>query len=515
MTLKALVKNSWFNWSTKPLVLALCFAIALPDVPLISDQKAFGRTYNQGRSLYLKGNLKKSTQALTQALKRRSPPALRAQTYKLLGIIAFMENRRSKASQYFKAALKINPKITISNQEVLDPTVIPFFKNIARSRRPGSQNRRKQAVSAAPGGTKKKLTTITIKTPKPATISIDGILAGNSGIPIEVQPGINILTLKSKGFITKKVKVQAVKNRQTNLSVSMKKIVKKKPKPKPRPVATRAPSSRKKKKKDLFADEEPTYQNQRRNQGRSLVNEFDSDGGYTPAPAYQPYPGYAPPPPPPTYYPPPPTYAPPPVYAPPPSYGLSPGYQAQPDYFGDAPSRRKRRKKVRKKEVGSTFVTLLPLGAGQIQNEDYILAAGVALGQIIPMFLWYDLSQEQDKAIDDLARLRSSESENISKEEREAKDQEFTNFIDEADQTMMIYLVIAGASWGAGVLEANLNRKMVKVKSRKRRRFSISPTGGLQLDVSQTLMKDTPKYHVNLIPETNSGTVEFGVDWSF
>lgn len=153
-----------------------------------------------------------------------------------------------------------------------------------------------------------------------------------------------------------------------------------------------------------------------------------------------------------------------------------------PEYFGDNPHKRKKRKKVKKKPVGSTWITYLPLGAGQFQNDNWILGGLVASAQVGAAAFWYISDQEADAARRDHRKFLGETGR--SQEERIFVDKQYRTYIKERGDFKNYALIGILVTWAGGALEANLNRKMVsRKKKRKRKRFSLTPDGALHRNI--------------------------------
>lgn len=498
----------WFPLKNT-LYLVLCFVMAFPMDLMIPYAEA--QSYSAGYQSYVKGRFSQSEQALKLALQKKVSKGERAKIYKLLGIVQYMRGDQSAANVSFQYALRYNPNLTIQDSEVLDTKVVSYFNSLKAKVQKSPPKRAVQSPrrQSGRGSAKAKRTTVYIQANVKASVSVDGILAGNTGSPIEVSPGPTVMTLKASGYQTKKIKV-TVRPQRTNLVkidlapiAQKKRVVRKKTTRPSAPAPTKASSAE----KDLFADEEPDYAKNRRQirkQQKSLVDEFESDGRaqprpYTPPRTYTPpaysapapaYPSYPPPAyPAPTYpsytpYPPvapyyPPTYAPPvqPYAAPAPP---APSYSAPPaqvpDYFSSSPRSKKRKRGGRKVRKGSVLVALLPFGIGQFQNDDMIFGAFFAVAEAGALITYFVLEQEIASAESDLNAYIASEE--ASDQDKQQYLNEQNAFINDNRQFQDFALIgFVGLAIG-GAIEAYVNMPMVSVRKR-RRRYSLLPPAHL------------------------------------
>ncbi len=257
------------------------------------------QSYVLGARKYAKGDVKGAEAALIQATKRTKNRAELAKVYKLLGITQYMQNKKPQAAASFKAALGIDPRLTIKSDEVLDESVIPYFE-AQRGGKPAvagqAPGRRAPAAVAAPARTptaskgprygkplNSTILLVTSNAPK-ASISIDGILAGMVNDRIETQAGTTVLQMKAPGFRTKNFKVTIRAGVENKFTLNLDKIQPKAPPPPKAPVA-RAGGKKVGKMKasdhDMFGEKEPEYPTA---PGGDLMSEFRRDGAPPPAP---------------------------------------------------------------------------------------------------------------------------------------------------------------------------------------------------------------------------------------
>lgn len=188
------------------------------------------------------------------------------------------------------------------------------------------------------------------------------------------------------------------------------------------------------------------------------------------------------------YTPPAPVAAPAPVGAPPP-----PDYYGgadEPDIGGDPVAnsikrQRTSKKKPKKKSGGgssssggnSTLIALLPFGAGQFQNKNYILGLAFAAAEGGALFLWYDSNNKANQVAAEAQQVANADSSQF--EGGEEAQQQFIataqSYINKMNSQAKLGLMAFGALWAAGVAEAFINMPSPKStkKSKRKRRLSL------------------------------------------
>ena len=204
-----------------------------------NNLEVFANTYSSTYKLYRKGQFKKSLIYGKKAFKRTKRKSEKAKILKILGISSYMLGSKKNAMSYFKTAIKLNPRITISSKEVLDPKIVMFFNKIKSSKRSTSyarktkKTKRKPIVASKGTSSRRKKTnptSINLKTPSRGSVLIDGIFAGSTNQNLEVRPGILKVTIQAKGYKSKTIKVKAIKNKASGYNIKLVKKVAPKPK---------------------------------------------------------------------------------------------------------------------------------------------------------------------------------------------------------------------------------------------------------------------------------------------
>ena len=488
---------------------------------------ALSRTFSAGYKEYSRGNFSQAEVLFSAALRRSGSPAAKAKIFKYLGVTQYMRGKKSAAAASFRKAKGLNPSLTLASNEVLDESVLPFFRAQKAGRPARKPSGRSGGQAGKPYyGKPTKNTTLVVKSnARNATIMIDGILAGNAGAPLEVQPGVTSLTVKARGYRSKNFRIRVMKNRQNTFTLNLSKI---KPKPKPKPRPRRAPAAavvatRKKKPPrksagdDLFADDEVQYRKPKR-RSNDLVRECEGESstpGYgQPAPAPAPVPGY------PYGYPayPAPYVAPVPAYpayqppyaAPPPAYQQPAPAPATPNYHS-APKRRKKTK--RKKSTGpgqeeKYVVALLPFGAGQYQNGDTLTGVFFTVTELASLYHYYARNKAAEDALSTAETVKNASSEEYTDEQKEDFLTESEKYINSQRQSADMGLYGFVALWAIGSTEAFISMPAPARKSRYRKpRYSLSkPMFTLPMAAARTLPATGRIYKMDQ-------QLRFGVRW--
>ena len=165
----------------------------------------YGETYTDGFNLYVRGNFVEAERALISASQTEKAASDRANVFKLLGIVQYMQNKKKNAAISFQNALTLNPDIAISNNEILDDSILPFFKSVKKS-----------MPKPQPVVVKKPSPTIlrVFSNAKKASVYYNGRHIGAPGQKIKVKPGGGLVTIKAQGYQTKSFKVSLEKSKE-------------------------------------------------------------------------------------------------------------------------------------------------------------------------------------------------------------------------------------------------------------------------------------------------------------
>ena len=184
-SLACYVGAAWSN-----LFVRLLIFILIIIVDTFGLGKIFAQTYEIGYKKYTLGDIAGSELSLKKAVVKTRNSAEKAKIHKLLGITQHMQGKTAEAKLNFQKAIAYDPRTEVSATEVLDGSVIPFFKKIKQAykkRRPAASMTQQQSkkVESSPTptmGKPTKSTTIYIQSNVgKGSVFIDGILAGNTG----------------------------------------------------------------------------------------------------------------------------------------------------------------------------------------------------------------------------------------------------------------------------------------------------------------------------------------------
>lgn len=489
----------------------------------------FSQSAATAKQYYQSGDFSRAERAYKAILpKVQRDKSLTAEYHKNIGICQYMQNNKPAATASFKAAVLANPSISIDASEVLDESVIPFFRDAtASTRNTGTAGQGPAPV--APSAVAAKSTQLKIQSNADrAQIMIDGIYAGRVGEAIEADPGQVEITLSAAGFRPAKAGVNIKSKMLNTFRIDLNKLQKAPPpkakeeltaraKSKSRPKSSNARSGRGD--ADLFSAGEAPIPSP--NMGRDVIGEFEAEAAGAPsAPAYTPPPQtmvapqmYSPQPyqqmpsvgmpfqpmqavpvqpmymqPQPMYMQPQPmyqqpTYPPPSAPAPPPAYTPS----DPEDNFADGKSLAKKGKKKKKQsdtEEVNVGISILPLAIGQFYQEKYLLGILFGGAQIGGVTFWYLNSTAADAAFADTQEERDAREvirNTLGGSDQVAYDAETDAYIEEQntyiaglEKNATYGLIGAGVAYITSVLEAILNPPKLKTatKSKANKRYS-------------------------------------------
>src|SRR5690606_9626795 len=118
-------------------------------------------------------------------------------------------------------ALRYNPNEYINPNNILDPSVIPFFNQIK-----GELTRTASSNHPRPGPTKSKVagTLLLVNSNvQNASISINGIIAGQDNSELNVNSGKTVIQVTAPGHLTRKVQVNIAANQKNVITVNLSK----------------------------------------------------------------------------------------------------------------------------------------------------------------------------------------------------------------------------------------------------------------------------------------------------
>ena len=464
----------------------------------------------------MKGQLSPARSALVSASRRSKSKNELANIYLLIGIIDYTSGNKSAAQKAFSLSKGFNPSLVINPNEVLDTSVISFYKSIPVPRKANRNVGRSSRKTPSPKNVvpQKKGTFMFIASKtKDASVLIDGIIVGTVNSPIEVSPGTQTVEITKPGHFTRKISLNMRSGTTTQQQIDLKRkptqaeiaAAKAKARAKKRAkIARKREAARAAEAKERAAEQRrrAALERKRRKQNRGGLFK-EKEPVYTAPPAAQP--GYAQP-----YAPPQPAYQqpgysapypqqpygaypgyqqpapPPPVYSPP---AYNPGYAQpvpppavvdpyimEPQTFDDIESskrRKKKRRKRRKKASEVNYVTAwMPFGIAQYAHDRPLLGTLFLAGQAGALTFWYISYEEKNTTVataTESVKALEKEIENTSGVEADAKRAELEDFdkrtkeyLATQDQNMLIGQIGFGVLWAASIAEAMIRGPYVE-----------------------------------------------------
>ncbi len=104
---------------------------------------------------------------------------------------------------------------------------------------------------------------------------------------------------------------------------------------------------------------------------------------------------------------------------------------------------------------GETLVALLPLGAGQFQNQSYLLGTGFALGELGALGYAYLASQDAAQAMNNLAV--ANQRDDLSDDQKSEYEGSINQYVSGKKQEQLIAFGTFALLWITGSTEAILN----------------------------------------------------------
>ncbi|MDD9952506.1 MAG: tetratricopeptide repeat protein [Zetaproteobacteria bacterium] len=171
---------------------SFAFPILLAMLIFILPNPAVAQSYKHGYHFYVRGQYSAAERAFQEALTRAPGMTERARLHKWLGICQYMLGKRQVSAINLRAALKINPRTTISKAEVNDETIISFFNDIR-----GQSNI--TTTTKIPTDTSiQSSATIIVRSKDPqrtGRVFLNGVLSGELGQKLKTPPGVKQVTI--------------------------------------------------------------------------------------------------------------------------------------------------------------------------------------------------------------------------------------------------------------------------------------------------------------------------------
>ena len=413
---------------------------------LLISTTTFAQSYDAGFTKYQRGDFKGAERSLLQALSKEVPIITKVKTLKILGICQFKLGNKNGAAKSFKDGLAVDRELSIDANEVIDPSIVDFFKRTKQEyvlANPQFSATPTPTVAASsppvpvpkvppPGidvgsglevnsgaGKKKDGTYIIVESSNPeANVMIDGIRAGPVNSQIEVDPGPITVEISALGMEPKTKTIEAIKGHITTVTVEL-------TKPKQKKMAKKKQKRKKRKQEDDMFDSKKS--------GYNPAAEFESDTGlspYAPAPASVYQPGYQP--------------------------GAAPGYAPQ---VASNNGQYGNNYQVRAAAHGNYFIAALPFGAGQFQNGSPLTGIGFFAGEAGSLYYYYSKSKsaKNSEAAIILFKEENTANGDVLSDEDKAFVEESEAYIASLKKKSTYGLYGFGVLWIAGVVEAIVN----------------------------------------------------------
>jgi hypothetical protein len=413
-----------------------------------------GQSYDAGFTKYQRGDFKGAERSLLQALSKDMPASSKASSYKILGICQYNLGNKNGAIKSFKAGLALDNGLSIAASEVIDASVVDFFKKtkqeymlanpppapvapVAAVPTPTIPVASKVPVagpdisSGSPvetpasnknAGKKAGGTFVVVESTNPeANVMIDGIRAGSVNSQIEVEPGPIAVEIIAVGMEPKIETIEAIKDQINTIAVELTK-----------PQKQKKMAKKKQKKRKKRSAEDDMFAKGSKKSGYNPAEEFESDTGlspYAPAPV--------------TYQPQPPAVA--PGYGP--QVAVNPGAPYGSNYQVYAPAH------------GNYFVAVLPFGAGQFQNRNVLMGIGFFGAEVGSLYYYYSKSKSAKNSENTLKTLKEEKAANGEEltEDDQIFVQESEAYINNLKKNSSYGLYGFGALWVIGAIEAIVN----------------------------------------------------------
>ncbi|MCX6128342.1 MAG: PEGA domain-containing protein [Proteobacteria bacterium] len=225
-------------------------------------------SYRKGLQHYTKGEFDKAINQLHNAMKQKPSLEERTNIYKYIGLSLFTLGRKAEAERNFQQCINQDKACSISKNEALDETVLPFF--LAVKQRMQEKDK-----------TLKPTTQIIVQSPiKNVEILLDGILLGPANSPLDVKPGTIQITLQAAGYRPRTMKLLVNKNTKNVYQAQLEKIP-----PKPKPKTEPQPEvkvERKLVKKPKPPTEHEEMKTQKQDERTAKQSKKDRNPGYLP-----------------------------------------------------------------------------------------------------------------------------------------------------------------------------------------------------------------------------------------
>ncbi len=188
--------------------------------------------YKGGLNHYTHGEFKEAAVLLQRALNAKPDRDEKISAHKYLGLSLFTLGRTAEAEQQFIKCLTLDRNCSIKKEEALDESVLPFFKQVKeRLDNPSTTARSTPSPAAvAPAPSPSPVASpapaagtriIVLSNVKEANVLVDGILAGPVGATLSSSSGAVEIEVEAKGFNPRKLKISVPKNALSTFKIDL------------------------------------------------------------------------------------------------------------------------------------------------------------------------------------------------------------------------------------------------------------------------------------------------------
>lgn len=205
------------------------FSLALLSVfpAFASESHAIKSKWDEANTAMQRADYSQCSRLLESAVAgMKTGDALEASVYKLLGICQYRAGRKAAAAANFRAALQVDPSMSLSTDDTHgDAAIVSFFTDVT-SEKSRSQPLLEQSVAvplaSSPDNRTSNKALLTVKTNAPeAAVLLDGILAGYAGDVISVDIGDVEVEVMAPGYDSKKVSLNTQAELENTLQVEL------------------------------------------------------------------------------------------------------------------------------------------------------------------------------------------------------------------------------------------------------------------------------------------------------
>ncbi|MBP6217118.1 MAG: PEGA domain-containing protein [Oligoflexales bacterium] len=201
--------------------------ILLLLLTFFSSLTVHAETYGEAYNKYVQGDFVGAEASFKASLENSGSNFEKARTYKMLGISQYMLGKRQEAEDSFKDAKKLQKEIQIEPSEVLDESVLEFFKAVEAPHEapaPKSPTVRESVPAAVdPIPAQKKARLLISSNVQDAKVVIDSQLLWSLWQELELEPGIHEVEVSAPEYSTLKRPVNLEQGKLAKVQFNLKK----------------------------------------------------------------------------------------------------------------------------------------------------------------------------------------------------------------------------------------------------------------------------------------------------